>query len=84
MTSSHQKLNQDKFTWEVYISKLLSATSDGTSVKTGKYNGLLVRLKDDGRPWLVNIHCASHRLDVKDFMVTVTICARSLESLRGT
>ena len=31
----------------------------------GCYNGLLVRLqRDDDRPWLVTIHCVSHRLEL--------------------
>jgi hypothetical protein len=49
---------------ELYTKCLISATSDGASVNTGVYKGLLVRLRDDQRPWLIQIHCASHRLEL--------------------
>ncbi|KAL5016137.1 hypothetical protein ScPMuIL_005726 [Solemya velum] len=67
-----------------YTNLLVSATADGASVNTGIYNGLSAKLRDDGRPWLLGIHCISHRVelalkdsisqtfgDVKDFMTTV-------------
>ena len=74
---------------EDYSKKLISATADGAAVNTGIYNGLLTRLEKDSRlkrPWLVKIHCVSHRLelsykdsllkdknlsDIKDFMTTM-------------
>ena len=48
-----------------YKTKLVSATTDGTSVNTGRKSGLLVRLERDGqRPWLLKIHCANHRIEL--------------------
>ena len=53
-----------------YLWKVLACTSDGASVNTGKYEGLLTRLARDGRDWLVQIHCVNHRIElaVKDAM----------------
>ena len=48
---------------EEYTKMMVSAKSDGASVNTGKYNGLLVQL-EQSRPWLVKIHCVSHRLEL--------------------
>ena len=42
---------------------MVGATSDGASVNTGVYNGLLTRFKNE-RAWLVTIHCVSHRLEL--------------------
>ncbi|XP_071954409.1 uncharacterized protein [Antedon mediterranea] len=54
-----------------YTSRLVAATADGAAVNTGIYNGLLVRLENAERPWLVKIHCVSHRLElaVKDTLM---------------
>ena len=69
-----------------YTKLQVSATADGAAVNTGIYNGLLTRMREDGRPWLMSIHCVSHRLElaikdsllkntdfsqVKDTMVTI-------------
>ncbi|KAK6165728.1 hypothetical protein SNE40_022593 [Patella caerulea] len=44
---------------EQYTKKLVAATADGTSVNMGCYNGLLTRMKQDNRHWLLIIHCVS-------------------------
>lgn len=51
--------------------KFVSATVDGAAVNTGVYNGLLTQLKKDDRPWLVNVHCVSHRVElaIKDALL---------------
>ncbi|KAK6192681.1 hypothetical protein SNE40_004112 [Patella caerulea] len=69
-----------------YKHKLIAATADGAAVNTGCYNGLLTRLKNDDREWLVNIHCVCHRVElaikdilkkekefvaIEDFLVTI-------------
>ena len=68
---------------EKYQNLLISVTSDGASVNTGVYQGLLSRFQNDNRPWLIKMHCVSHRAElaiqdslmkngfseVKDFMV---------------
>ena len=50
-----------------YNTKLVTCTADGASVNFGAKKGLLTRLNED-RGWLVNIHCANHRVElaVKD------------------
>lgn len=47
-----------------YTNKLISCTADGASVNFGQYSGLLTKMTDDGRPWLVKIHCANHRIEL--------------------
>lgn len=51
-----------------FVHKLIGSTADGASVNFGAYGGLLKKLEDEGRPWLVKIHCVNHRteLAVKD------------------
>lgn len=63
-----QKLNIPRDKYTVLI---VSSTSDGASVNTGIYNGLLTRLKNDGRLWLISIHCVSHRVElaIKDSLL---------------
>ena len=46
-----------------YETKLVSATSDGTNVNLGVYNGALTQLAHE-RPWLVTVHCVNHRLEL--------------------
>jgi hypothetical protein len=53
-----------KLSREMYTVELVSSTSDGDSVNTGVYTGLLARMSADERPWLVGIHCVSHRLEL--------------------
>ncbi|CAM1308543.1 Uncharacterised protein at_DN2367, partial [Pycnogonum litorale] len=68
-----------------YTNSLVSMTADGASVNFGQYNGLLTQMTQT-RPWLLKIHCISHRLElaikdsilkekqfseVKDFMQTI-------------
>ncbi|XP_033632523.1 zinc finger protein 862-like [Asterias rubens] len=67
----HALTEKVKLPADKYTKALVSATADGASVNTGVYNGLLVRLQRDGRPWLVMIHCISHRLElaVKDALM---------------
>nr|XP_054749696.1 zinc finger protein 862-like [Lytechinus pictus] len=70
---------------ERYINVMVGATSDGASVNTGLYNGLLTQFKKE-RTWLVTVHCVSHRVelalkdslmkskefkDVQDFMIGI-------------
>ncbi|XP_041464249.1 uncharacterized protein LOC121415170 [Lytechinus variegatus] len=70
---------------EQYINVMVGATSDGASVNTGLYNGLLTQFKKE-RTWLVTVHCVSHRVelalkdslmkskefkDVQDFMIGI-------------
>ena len=40
-------------------------------MNTGIYNGLLTGQKNDGRPWLISIHCVSHRVElaIKDSLL---------------
>ena len=42
--------------------------ADEVAVNTCVFNGLMAQMKDDGRPWLLTIHCASHcpKLATKD------------------
>ncbi|XP_077989284.1 zinc finger protein 862-like [Glandiceps talaboti] len=56
---------------ENYTKKVVAATSDGASVNTGVYSGLLTRLRNDGRPWLLTTHCVSHRIElaIKDSLL---------------
>lgn len=42
---------------------IVGATSDGASVNTGIYNGLLTQFKRE-RTWLITIHCVSHRVEL--------------------
>ena len=47
----------------VYEKHVVSATSDGASVNTGIYKGVLTQLKEE-RPWLTTIHCVNHRIEL--------------------
>ena len=47
----------------VYEKHVVSATSDGASVNTGIYKGVLTQLKAE-RPWLTTIHCVNHRIEL--------------------
>ena len=47
-----------------YTNKLIGTTADGANVNFGAYNGMLKKLEDDGRPWLVKIHCVNHRTEL--------------------
>ena len=55
---------------ENFLRKLVATTNDGASVNFGHKEGLLKRLIDDGRPWMIKFHCANHRikLAVKDVL----------------
>ena len=47
------------------MGKVLSCIWASFIFDAGCYNGLLVRLqRDDHRPWLISIHCVSHRLEL--------------------
>ena len=46
-----------------YTTKLVSATADGANVNMGIYTGALTQLAEN-RPWLIKIHCVSHRLEL--------------------
>ena len=71
---------------ERYTKRMVSMTADGASVNFGQYRGLLTRMSNDDRDWLLKIHCVCHRLElaikdsllknkqlsaVKDFMLTL-------------
>jgi hypothetical protein len=60
-------LNDGKIPVEKYDIKLVTLTTDGASVNTGKISGLMTRFAS-GRDWLVRIHCINHRVElaVKD------------------
>ena len=49
-----------------YTEKLVSITTDGTSINinTGQYNGLMTQMKEDQWDWLVPIHCVNHRVEL--------------------
>ena len=55
---------------ENFLKKLVATTCDGASVNFGCKEGLLKRLMDDGRPWMIKSHCANHRIElaVKDVL----------------
>ena len=67
----HPLTEKVKLPDEKFMKAMVSATADGASVNTGVYNGLLVRLLKDDRPWPVMIHCISHRVElaVKDTLM---------------
>ena len=48
----------------------MATSSDGASVNFGCKEGLLKRLIDDDRPWMIKFHCTNHRiwLAVKDVL----------------
>ena len=48
---------------KAYATKMVSATTDGASVNTGIYNGVLKQLSLN-RDWLLMIHCANHRVEL--------------------
>lgn len=49
---------------ESFTKKVVSCTADGASVNFGKYKGVLTQMKDQGRPWMLMIHCANHRIEL--------------------
>ena len=56
-----------------YQDRLVSLTTDGASVNTGRLSGLMTRMADE-RDWLVKIHCINHRVElaVKDAFLEST------------
>jgi len=77
-----KKLDSPK---EKYVSMMVAATADGASVNMGQYNGVLVQLVKDSRPWLLKIHCVSHRaeLGIKDSMANEKSFEPVKETLQG-
>ena len=59
----HVYRNIYKMPEDDYTNKVISATSDGASVNTGIYRGVLTQLKFD-RDWLVSMHCVNHRIEL--------------------
>ena len=57
-----------------YERKLVSLTTDGASVNTGRILGLMTRFVL-GRDWLVQIHCINHRvkLAIKDALKRLSL-----------
>ena len=47
-----------------FLEKLEATTSDGASVNFGCKEGLLKRLIDEGRPWMIKFHCTNHRIEL--------------------
>ena len=60
-------LKDGKIPMTNYETKLVSLTTDSSSVNTGRILGLMTRFALE-RDWLVQIHCINHRvkLSVKD------------------
>ena len=54
---------------ENFLKKLVANTSDRASVNVA-HKGLLKRLTDDVRPWMIKFHCRNHRIElaVKDVL----------------
>lgn len=52
-----------KLSEDYYKNELASATTDGASVNTGAYNGILTQLSHT-RGWLLTVHCANHRVEL--------------------
>ena len=48
---------------DTYKNACIGATADGAAVNFGKNKGVLTRLRNE-RPWLLRIHCASHRFEL--------------------
>ena len=46
-----------------YKFKVVTCTSDGACVNSGKKTGLMKRMADE-RAWLVKIHCANHHVEL--------------------
>ena len=49
---------------EDYNVKLVALTSDGASVNTGQITGLMTRIANEGREWLLKIHCVNYRVEL--------------------
>ena len=48
---------------EQYKIKLVCVCADGASVNMGRYKGAVTNIKKT-RPWLLDIHCSNHRLEL--------------------
>ena len=48
---------------EQYKIKLVCVCADGASVSMGRYKGAVTNIKKT-RPWLLDIHCSNHRLEL--------------------
>ncbi|ELU04632.1 hypothetical protein CAPTEDRAFT_198081 [Capitella teleta] len=46
-----------------YKNSCVGATADGVYVNFGRNTGVLTRMKEE-RPWLLAVHCASHRFEL--------------------
>ena len=57
-------LKEDYKLEDRFIPLLISHCANDASVNKGRYNGVCVQIKADGRPWLLVIHCANHRLEL--------------------
>jgi hypothetical protein len=53
-------------------SKLICFGADGASAFQGSKNGIVKQIKDKHAPFVVGVHCCTHKLN---------LCARSLSSL---
>lgn len=49
---------------QLYKDKVVSITADGASLTAGHVNGLFGQMAEDGRPWLLGIHCILHRVEL--------------------
>ena len=68
MESIKSSKKKDVCRYKITTKKIVSFTSDGASVNTGKNEGLMTRMKRGRRDWLVPIHCVNHGVEfaIKD------------------
>ena len=59
----HGFLKEINISESSFLTYLLGAPADETSVNTGKYRGGLTQLKNE-HPWLTKIHCVNHRIEL--------------------
>ena len=55
-----------KGTFEIkhYTEKVVSITTDGASVNTSQYNGLMTEMKKIWQDWLLSVQCVNHRVEL--------------------
>ena len=50
--------------------RLVCVATDGASVNVGAQNGICARLRDEWAPFLDNVHCYAHIVQVRDCLHT--------------
>ncbi|KAG8195941.1 hypothetical protein JTE90_001172 [Oedothorax gibbosus] len=80
---SDAMLNYLRLSQENTKTKLVACVLDGTPANFGEKNGAFIKLKRDGRPHLLGIHCCAHRLElaVKDVAEKSAIYLKFEEAL---